>query len=356
MPNYNLFVDPKTKKCLFYKNSELQTADGLQTYPIIDGIPRFVEKKLFNSTKADIKKDNKEIQTGKTFSNKWKDKTMSGIGLRNDFEKKYLKELFLSMLGLNTLDELKNLLKKAERTLNGGCGTAWSEYLFNLNSKCERHCVDLSLSVEAAVKNTKNMPNITISQASILNLPYLEKTFDIVYSAGVVHHTPNPKKATQELGKRVKEGGVFGVYIYNIKPFIREFADKEIRKKTVTMSYKECLEFSEAMTLLGKSFKKCCNKPLIVEKEIPLLGIKTGKYDLQKFIYDHFVKCWYNPEVTLEYSDLVNLDWYHPAYASHHDKAEVFGWLKEIGFTNLKCIQPSGWEHSGFFISGIRLK
>lgn len=351
MSNFNVFIDPKTKKKLIHSSDGLITENGKTKYPIIKNIPRFVGQNLYEDS---VGGDTLEEKTGISFGKKWREKTIIKVGTQSNFEKNTVKEQFRAMLGCETDEKLTTILLNSKKTLNGGCGTAWSEYLFNVNPQCERHCVDLSLSVETAYENTKEMENVTISQASILELPYPENFFDIVYSDGVVHHTPDPKQATIELGKRVKKGGVLGIYIYNKKPFLREMADNEIRKHTTKMSYEDCREFSRKISLLGKSLKSVSNQPLVIQEDIPLLNIKAGSYDLQKFIYDHFIKCWYNPEASIEFANLCNLDWYHPSYASHHEKKEIFEWFEEAGFSKLKCIQPKGWEHSGYFISGIR--
>lgn len=353
MPDYDLFTDPETGEKLIKKDGKTLVASGRSAeYPIIDGIPRFVSKDLYEGCENESCPG--EVQTASSFGKKWGENSFKKLGMENEFEKKSLKEQFMAMLGCSTENDLYDLLAGAERTLNGGCGVAWSEYLFNYNPRTQRHCVDLSLAVEAAYENTKHMPNITVSQASILELPYPEDIFDIVYSDGVVHHTPDPERAVRELGRRVKHGGILGIYIYNKKPFIRELVDHAIREKTTKMSYEACYEFSREMTLLGKAFQEASAKPLVIEKDIPLIDIRAGTYDLQNFIYNHFIKCWYNPGATSDYADLVNQDWYHPAYASHHNKEDVFRWFEETGFEDLKCIQPEGWDHSGYFISGIR--
>ncbi|MDH4182696.1 MAG: class I SAM-dependent methyltransferase [Nitrospinota bacterium] len=355
MPNFSLFIDPKTGAPLVPDGeAELVSRSGPTRYPIKDGIPRFVSEAFYaESGSADHGRD-PEVQTGRSFGNKWRDGVMATYGSCSDFSKENLTEQFVAMLGCENVKELEYLLGSAERTLNGGCGTAWSEWMFNVNPKTERHCVDLSLAVESARNNTKHMPNVTVAQASVLELPYPDGLFDVAYSDGVVHHTPDPKKAVLELGRVVKSGGRLGIYIYNVKPLLREMADRTIRENTTKMSYQECLEFSKAMTKLGKAFKDSSASPLLIEKDIPLLGVKAGSYDLQRFIYDHLIKCWYNPGVSLEYADFVNLDWYHPAYASHHSEAEVRSWFSEAGFGDIKLLQPAGWEHSGFFISGVK--
>jgi len=353
MANFDRFIDPKTKQKLSYypESKTLSSEDGKVTYPVIDSIPRFVPPEFYHDGSSP---STGEVQTGRSFGNKWRESRNQVLGSEK-FDRFSLQEQFLAMLGCTSMERLEHLFKDAKMTLNAGCGVAWSEYLFDLNSQTERHCIDLSLSVEIAHKKTENMPNVTVSQGSIFELPYPDEMFDIVYSCGVVHHTPDPKKAVLEIGKKVSRGGILGVYIYNRKPFVRELCDQEIRKITTKMSYEECIKFSQKMTMLGKALKSV-SQPLVMDEDIELLGVKAGRYDLQRFIYEHFIKCWYNPNQDDEYAHLVNQDWYHPSYASHHTKGEVIGWFEEARFIDLKCIQPPGWEHSGLFISGRKCR
>lgn len=222
---------------------------------------------------------------------------------------------------------------------------------FNLNPAAQRHCIDISLAVEAAYKKTRHMPNVMISQASIFSLPYRDASFDLIYSLGVLHHTKSAPEAFQILAKKLKPNGLLGVYIYNIKPFLRELTDQAIREITTRMSYQRCRKFSQGMTKLGKSLA-AIKQPLLITKDIPLLGISKGRYPLQQFIYNYFLKCWYSSGQDEAYADLVNQDWYHPAYATHHTKEEIRAWFRQAGIPKVTCLQPKGWEHSGYFVSG----
>jgi len=260
----------------------------------------------------------------------------------------------LAVLGCHTATQAKGVLKKAKRILNAGCGVAWSEYLFNYNPQAERHGVDLSLSVEVAYRHTHNISNMVISQGSVFDLPYRDKMFDIIFSVGVLHHTPDPSGALRALSRKLAPGGLIGVYIYNKKPFLRELADEKIRKITTRLSYQECMKFSKEISQFGKALSRI-HQPLKIKKDIELLGIKKGTYSLQRFVYDHIVKCWYNPNTDDGYADVVNQDWYHPFYASHHSKDEVVSWFKKAGCKRIKILQPKGWEHSGYFVSGRKL-
>ncbi|MDA2935704.1 methyltransferase domain-containing protein [Patescibacteria group bacterium AH-259-L05] len=318
------------------------------TYPIIDGIPRFVPKRFYDESRTAASGATK---TGKSFGDKWREKTYRVWGLDDKAEFKLLKEQLLATLGVKKATELNKLFKDNMNCLNVGCGVAWSEYLFNRNKKVNRFAVDLSLSVETAYKLTKNISNVFIAQADLLRLPFRKNFFDIIFSIGVLHHTGDAKKAFQALCNHLKPGGLIGIYIYCKKPFLRELADEKIREISTEMTFAQCLKFSEQMTKLGKSLQKL-KQPLIIDCDIPLLEIKKGRYNLQKFIYDHFLKCFYNKSLGFDSSTLINLDWYHPKYVSHHAREEIKSWFKNNNLYNIQFIQPKGWKYAGYFVSG----
>ena len=66
--------------------------------------------------------------------------------------------------------------------------------------------------------------------------------------------------------------------------------------------------------ILGKNLSKI-KKTITIPKDIPLLEIKAGTYDIQRFIYWNFLKCWWSGDVPFEQSIATNFDWYYPEYA-----------------------------------------
>ncbi|MBN2406716.1 MAG: methyltransferase domain-containing protein [Elusimicrobia bacterium] len=335
-------VEPK-KDGYGIKTGRLRNAQGVE-YPIDGGVPRFIGEDYLRE--GDGSKDDK-LQTARSFASKWCSKLCEADKNKGDSRA----EQFLAMLGVGSRDQLRDIFRDGMNCLNAGCGLAWSEYMFNDNPKVNRFAVDISRSVDVGYERTRDLDNVFIGQADLFGLPFKKEFFDIIYSDGVLHHTGDAVRAFNDLSGYLKPGGIMGIYIYCVKPFLRELADRELREVTTRMSFEECLDFSEKIALLGRSLQRI-KEPLVIDEDIPLMNIKKGEYDLQKFIYDHFVKCYYNDYQGMDMSVITNVDWYHPKYATHHTREEVAGWFETNGFGDIKFVQPKGWEHSGFFVSG----
>jgi len=141
--------------------------------------------------------------------------------------------------------------------------------------------------------------------------------------------------------------GHISIYVYNKKAPVREYVDDYIRNKTVKMSVEECTEFSKDMAYLGKSLSQL-KKKIKIPRDIPLLGVKAGEYDVQRFIYWHFLKCFWDESDNFERSVGVNFDWYSPKFAFRHTPKEVKIWFKE---SNLKITSFKEIE-SGISVTG----
>ena len=106
--------------------------------------------------------------------------------------------------------------------LEAGCGAGrFSEIL--LENECLVTAIDLSIAVLANHSNNGHKENLRVARASILDLPFDDNQFDIVFCPGVVQHTPYPQKSIQQLYKQVKPGGwlVFDQYRYNLSSLLK---------------------------------------------------------------------------------------------------------------------------------------
>ena len=55
-----------------------------------------------------------------------------------------------------------------------------------------------------------------LQKADAENLPFPDASFDLVYSWGVLHHTPDTARAFREVGRVLRPGGVARIMIYHI--------------------------------------------------------------------------------------------------------------------------------------------
>lgn len=97
--------------------------------------------------------------------------------------------------------------------LDAGCGMGRHLY-YSAQYGRETIGVDFSRAVDAAYHNVGHLPNAHIVQASLLELPFRDATFDFVYSFGVLHHLPCPEDGLKELVKAVKPKGSLQIYLY----------------------------------------------------------------------------------------------------------------------------------------------
>jgi hypothetical protein len=80
-----------------------------------------------------------------------------------------------------------------------------------------------------------------------------------------------------------------------------------------------------------------------IDADIPELAIRSGTYDVQRFIYDHVLKCFWNDDYDFETNVMVNFDWYRPAHAFRFREEDIRGWCAEEGLDLQHIdVSPSG--------------
>ena len=278
------------------------------------GIPRFV---------VDTDKD--FVGTKDAFSAKWRNYNKTYHSKKwFDNQRKW----FLSRFGWNTVSNFNKFIKTRHKILDAGTGVGNSAKLFSYNNNAQVFAIDASEGIEFAYKKYGKVPNVHFLQADIRKLPFKKKFFDFICSDQVLHHTKDSETSFKILTKLLAKKGIISIYVYKIKGPIREFSDDYIRKYTVKMTEKECIEFSKDMTNLGKNLSKI-NKKITIPHNIPVLQIKAGTYDVQRFFYWNFLKCFWSNKVPFDQSVATNFDWYFPKYASRHTPKQVRKWFKD---------------------------
>ena len=121
-------------------------------------------------------------------------------------------------LNLRIFDNATNN-RLAPNILIAGCGTGQHSIETASRFKdCNVLAIDLSLSSLAyAKRKTKELglQNIDYMQADILDLGNFDKKFDIIESAGVLHHMGDPMAGWQVLTNCLKLGGLINIGLYS---------------------------------------------------------------------------------------------------------------------------------------------
>ena len=302
-------------------------------FKITDGIPRFV---------TDITKD--FVKTEEAFSAKWTHHHQNHHAKDwIDFQAKW----FLERYEWKTLDKFRTFLNTKSTILDAGTGIGNSAKLLSANPNSQVFALDASQSINFAYKKYGNLPNVHFLQADLRQLPFRKRFFDFIYSDQVLHHTKNTGTSFKYLTKFLTDSGFISIYVYKKKAPIREYVDDYIRKITINMSVNECMDFSKDMTYLGKSLAGL-KKKITIPKDIPILGVKAGTYNVQRFIYWTFLKCFWDESDNFERSVGVNFDWYYPKFAFRHTPKEVRKWFKD---TKIKIVTFKEIE-SGISVTG----
>jgi SAM-dependent methyltransferase len=158
-------------------------------FPIVRGVPRLLRKALDAEQKA----------TADAFGYEW-----THYSALTDADKKE----FLAWIAPLTPADFQDRV-----VLDAGCGKGRHIFLAAQFGARTVVGVDLSDAVEAAFRNTRDLPNVHVIQADILDLPF-QRPFDLAYSIGVIHHLPVPKSGFLALCSHVKPGGRVSAWVY----------------------------------------------------------------------------------------------------------------------------------------------
>jgi SAM-dependent methyltransferase len=150
----------------------------------------------------------------------------------------------------------------------------------------------------------------------------------MIFSEGVLHHTDSTERSLKSLAGKLKEGGRFLFYVYAKKAIVREFTDDAIRDFLGALSDADAWTALEPLTKLGIALGEL-GVEVDVPEDIPYLGIKAGRVDLQRFFYWNICKAYYRPEFTLDEMNHINFDWFRPLNCHRHTPEEVSRWCEE---------------------------
>jgi SAM-dependent methyltransferase len=275
---------------------------------------------------ADTSEHANQTQTNESFSEKWvKLDKESSTNAIEETQKRWVLDLY----GFKTIEGFEAFLKDKQVIIDAGCGLGYkSAWLAELAPHAVVFGIDFSEAAYVAANRYKEIPNLFFFRGDIANLPFKNNSLDFVLCDQVIHHTENPKKTFKHLSSLLSEKGKFACYVYAKKALPRELLDDYFRTATHNLSHEEMWKFSDQLTELGKALTQLDIK--VTSPDIPALGIKGGEYDIQRFIYWNFLKCFYRPDWSKQENDSCNFDWYSPSNAERYTPEEFKQWATEL--------------------------
>lgn len=285
----DILVCPTCRRDLQQQPESFRCESCSRVYPVVDGIPRFV---------------NTEEYAG-SFGYEWLKHATTQL---DDDRSKESEETFRQKTGFTPADLQGNLV------LDVGCGMGrFADVVSRWGGRVVGF--DLSRAVEAAHKNLGARENVAILQANVFHAPFREGVFDFIYSIGVLDHTPDCEKAFRQLPRLLKPGGRIAIWVYHTSDQWGFTADL-YRKITVHLPHR----LLHAICRLAI--------PLYYLDRIPIVRSIAWR------AFPH------SGHPNPEWRVLDTFDWYSPRYMSRHSREEVESWFRTQGLTEIRHLNP----------------
>jgi ubiquinone/menaquinone biosynthesis C-methylase UbiE len=258
-------------------------------------------------------------QTNEVFTEKW-DKYADTSKLETFYQ--FQRDWYLKLYGFRDEAALAEHLNGCEVILDAGCGLGYKAAWF---AQLAPHAlvvgIDFSAAAEQASQLFAQHDNLVFIRGDIARTPFRDGSVSYVSCDQVIMHTEDPEATFAELSRITARDGQFACYFYAKKALPRELLDDYFRIQCKEVTTDQLWEMSEQLTELGKRLSAL--KISFDAPAIPLLGIKGGEIDVQRFIYWNFLKCFWNADLGQDTSLATNFDWYSPSNARRFSEAEV---------------------------------
>jgi len=291
------------------ETGSLECPSCSKTYPVVAGIPRFVEADDYL----------------RNFGMEWTIHAKTAFD--SHLGRPVSEYMFQTRIGLDQSGIEGKLV------LDAGCGSG------RLLEVVRSHGgtavgLDYTVAIDEAARNLWPDRRVKLVQGDIMKPPFKPNAFDFAFSNGVLHHTPDPPRAFSCVAALVKHGGIVSVWVY---------PDEGI---------------------LGKVPNRTAALFRVLTKRIPLPALYRICKAMQErvvfpeAIYEDFfdvdkshAKGYHNPRQALylimpfwsfapfkEWRIMDTFDFLSPKYKFAYSYAQVRSWFSENGFVNVETL------------------
>ena len=306
----------------------LECSEG-HVFPIVGGIPRLFQRALaeygapaaFSSTAhTPTAAQGEPAETHRTregFSREWAYQEPGGriwyqeIGPR-------VHSTFLQALRI-PVEELQEKVVLDVGCGNGSQAVAYSEYAGEVIA------IDLSAGVEHGHALREQWAGarperVHFVQGDLQRMPLAPRSVDVVYCAGVLHHTPDTLASFRSLVPLLRPGGTLYVWVYRYEPLVTPILSA-LRAATTRIP----------IALLDRLARLMA---------VPFIWFTMALNALRLRSY---------PRINKAEAAVAIMDIFGPPYAHHHSPDEVIGWFRAHGFEEVWSCNHS---RRGFGVCG----
>lgn len=204
--------------------------------------------------------------------------------------------------------------------LDAGCGAGrFAEVA--LAAGAHVVALDYSNAVDACATNLGPHPRLHPVQGDLRALPFAPGTFDVVYSLGVLQHTPDPRASLIALASAVRPGGRLCVDIYFKTPLDLLHPRRFLRPVTRRLDDQRLLRLVErcvpTLLALAGVLGRVPGVGRALRRAVPVADYR-GVLDL-------------DDEQQFEWSVLDTFDWLSPRYDQPQTARTLRRWMMEDG-------------------------
>lgn len=191
--------------------------------------------------------------------------------------------------------------------------------------------IDLSPALKSAYELSRGYPLLHFIQGDLLKPPLKPDAFDFIYSLGVLHHTPDTRRALAAIVPLAKKGGTVAFWVYGRAGKYQNFKSNPL--EPVRADFFERRPYLHRPYWIGLKIREMVSDalrtvtvrlPLPLLYRLCLLPVPLGAVPLFKYFTFSAHPDW---RVRLQ----ENFDWLSPPYQFKHTKEEVRAWIAELG-------------------------
>lgn len=277
------------------------------SYPVVNGIPRFVPHDDYASS----------------FGYQWNRFRLEQIDAANGTR--------LSERRLYSETGWTEEWMGGKWVLDAGCGAGRFVEVASRGG-AEVVGMDISSAIDAARGNLEGRTNVHLVQASIYEPPFREGSFDGLYCIGVIQHTPDPPAGLRALPGLLKKGGRIAVTVYERKPWTMFYAKYLLRPLTRRMGERALLRAVKlTMPVLFPITEAVFRVPLA--GRFFMFVIPVANYVNEREL---------SARERYRWAVLDTFDMLSPRYDQPQTQQEVESALAEAGVVNLKRLPNPG--------------